>query len=188
MSLSNPLLSNDRSHRRRAKLWRKQLTMQQHYALHRYAGSSYAALNAGLRNVDDPRYAQFGDLNERGVNLNEVLASIPAMVVPETITVWRGSVLPEHLMQAGRWTDPAWVSCSVDEDYARFAASSSPENQRGSLMTIHVEEGCKYIPISYAIGDPQAGEILLVPGHRFRVASDKKTTVQCWQPWDLISA
>lgn len=188
MSLANPLLSDERAHRRQAKLWRKKLTMQQHYALHRYAGSSYAPLNAGLRGSDDPRYVQFGDLDERGVNLHEVLASIKPLTIPAPATVWRGSVVPEQLMQNGRWTDPAWVSCSVDEDYARFAASSSPENQRGSLLTIELDAGCQYIPISYAIDDPQAGEILLVPGHRFRVSCDKQATVQCWGPWDLMSA
>jgi hypothetical protein len=177
--------------RRHARRWRKQLTMEQVYALRRYAGSAFAPLNAALRSIDDPRFATLApdELGEART-LDQVLAEIPPVRARTALTVWRGSALPAHIGRAGRWTDPAWVSCSFDQDHARYAAQSSPENARGQLIELQLDAGCEYLPLSLALAEtelPNEHEILLTPGHRFQVVRDGSVAcVRVHRPWELI--
>jgi hypothetical protein len=175
--------------RRRAKRWRGRLTMEQIYALRRYAGSAFAVVNAALRESDDPRFAELaGEELEKGRTISEVLGEIDPIRLTRPTTVWRGAALPRHLLTRGRWTDPAWVSCSFDPDHARYAAQSSPENARGAVLEIQLDAGCEYLPLSYALsGDDEIAnehEILLLPGHRFQALRDgERVVLRCWKPW-----
>lgn len=160
-------------HRRAAKRWRKRLSMEQVYALRRYSGSAFSQLNATLRGSNDPRYADSaGELHERTLRLDEVLREIEPLTLNRSLIAWRGTALPELLRERGKWVDPAWVSCSLDAEHARFAAQSSPENQRGALLEIELSPGCEYLPLSLALAGSDIAcehEILLLPGHRFTV-------------------
>ena len=168
---AGPLVASE--HRRAAKRWRKGLSMEQIYALRRYSGSSFSQLNAHLRGASDPRYHDTtGELHARTLLLDEVLREIEPLTLATPLVAWRGTALPDLLRQRGRWVDPAWVSCSLDSEHARFAAQSSPENQRGALLEIELAAGCQYLPLSLALAGSDIAcehEILLLPGHRFTV-------------------
>lgn len=184
-----PLLEPDV--RRAAKRWRKRLSMQEHYALQRYAGSAFSAVNSQLRGDIDPRAELVdADAADKARTLHEVLSAIEPFDTNNHLTVWRGSALPDSLLDRGRWTDAAWVSCSFDADHARFAATSSPENETGTLLQLNLDPGCRYLPLSFALFGSETianeHEILLLPGHRFRVESDGPVmTLRVWGPWEL---